>query len=59
LTKLATDVTNYINIGAEAVAAVVRGIIKSMAQGMLAFGLVFNPMQLESTYKYNILRFIR
>ena len=54
ISKLATDVTNYINKGAESVAAAIRGIIKSMAEGMVAFGLVFNPAIQYSGFDYNV-----
>ena len=52
--KLATDITNYINKGAESVAAAIRGIIKSMAEGMVAVGLVFNPAVQYSGFDYDI-----
>jgi hypothetical protein len=54
VTKLATDIANYVNKGAEAVAAAIRGIIKSMAEGMVAFGLVFNPAVQYGGFNYDI-----
>lgn len=54
LSKLATDIANYVNKGAESVAAAIRGIIKSMAEGMIAFGLIFNPAQLENDFDFNL-----
>jgi hypothetical protein len=41
--RLREDVTNYINKGIESVSAAIRHIIKSVAEGVLAVGIVFNP----------------
>lgn len=41
--KVKEDVVNYINKGATAVAGAIRSIIKSIAEGVLAMAVVFNP----------------
>jgi hypothetical protein len=47
--QLSTDVSNYVNKGAEFVSAKIRAVIKAIASGVLAIGVVFNPnVQLNS-----------
>jgi hypothetical protein len=43
LAKVRDDVVLYVNKGAEAVAGAIRSIIKSISEGVLAVGVVFNP----------------
>lgn len=49
LIKVKNDVAAYINKGAQAVDAAIRSIIKSIANGMMALAVVFNPAQLTTT----------
>lgn len=54
LTKLREDVANYVNKGAESVAGAIRSIIKAVAEGVLAVGLVFNGAGLNNNFDFNI-----
>ena len=49
LIKVKNDVAAYINKGAQAVDAAIRSIIKSIANGLMAVAVVFNPAQLTTT----------
>jgi hypothetical protein len=47
LSRLRDDVVAYVNRGARAVAEAIRSAVKVVAEGVLAVGLIFNPMQLQ------------
>jgi hypothetical protein len=47
--KVKNDVAAYVNKGAQAVDAAIRSIIKSIANGLMAIAVVFNPAQLTTT----------
>ena len=49
LIKVKNDVAAYVNRGAQAVDAAIRSIIKSIANGLMAIAVVFNPAQLTTT----------
>jgi len=53
-TKLQADVVLYSTKGAEAVAGAIRSIIKAMAEGVLAAGLIFNPAGLSAKFDFNL-----
>lgn len=54
LEKVQADITKYVTQGAEAVAGAIRNIIKSMAEGVLAMGIVFNPNITKDAFNINI-----
>lgn len=54
LEKVQADITKYVTQGAEAVAGAIRSIIKSMAEGVLAMGIVFNPNITKDAFNINI-----
>ena len=52
--KLNADVTNYVTKGAQAVAGAIRAIIKTIAEGVLAIGIVFNPNITKDEFNINV-----
>lgn len=54
LEKVQADITKYVTQGAEAVAGAIRSIIKSMAEGVLAMGIVFNPNITKDAFNINV-----
>ena len=54
LAKVQEDITKYVTQGAEAVAGAIRSIIKSMAEGVLAMGIVFNPNITKDAFTINV-----
>jgi hypothetical protein len=54
LAKVRDDVVLYVNKGAEAVAGAIRSIIKSISEGVLAVGVVFNPGINLSHYSFDL-----
>jgi hypothetical protein len=54
LAKVQADITKYVTQGAEAVAGAIRSIIKSMAEGVLAMGIVFNPNITKDAFTLNV-----
>jgi hypothetical protein len=54
LRKVQEDITKYVTQGAEAVAGAIRSIIKSMAEGVLAMGIVFNPNITKDAFALNV-----
>ena len=58
-TKLNADVTNYVTKGAQAVAGAIRAIIKTIAEGVLAIGIVFNPNVNTANFKFDVPKLVR
>jgi hypothetical protein len=54
LDRVREDVATFVNKGAQAVASAIRSIIKGIAEGVLAVGLVFNPMGLKSDFSFDL-----
>lgn len=54
LRKVQEDITKYVTQGAEAVAGAIRSIIKAMAEGVLAMGIVFNPNITKDAFNINV-----
>ena len=54
LAKVQADITKYVTQGAEAVAGAIRSIIKAMAEGVLAMGIVFNPNITKDAFTLNV-----
>lgn len=54
LEKVQADITKYVTQGAEAVAGAIRSIIKAMAEGVLAMGIVFNPNITKDAFTLNV-----
>ena len=54
LEKVQADITKYVTQGAEAVAGAIRSIIKAMAEGVLAMGIVFNPNITKDAFNINV-----
>ena len=54
LAKVQEDITKYVTQGAEAVAGAIRSIIKAMAEGVLAMGIVFNPNITKDAFTINV-----
>ena len=54
LRKVQEDITKYVTQGAEAVAGAIRSIIKTMAEGVLAMGIVFNPNITKDAFTINV-----
>lgn len=54
LQKVQADITKYVTQGAEAVAGAIRSIIKAMAEGVLAMGIVFNPNITKDAFNINV-----
>ena len=54
LAKVQEDITKYVTQGAEAVAGAIRAIIKTMAEGVLAMGIVFNPNITKDAFNINV-----
>lgn len=54
LQKVQEDITKYVTQGAEAVAGAIRSIIKAMAEGVLAMGIVFNPNITKDAFNINV-----
>jgi hypothetical protein len=54
LRKVQEDITKYVTEGAEAVAGAIRSIIKAMAEGVLAMGIVFNPNITKDAFSINV-----
>jgi len=54
LAKVQEDITKYVTQGAEAVAGAIRSIIKAMAEGVLAMGIVFNPNITKDAFTLNV-----
>jgi hypothetical protein len=54
LRKVQEDITKYVTQGAEAVAGAIRSIIKAMAEGVLAMGIVFNPNITKDAFTLNV-----
>jgi hypothetical protein len=54
LAKVQADITKYVTQGAEAVAGAIRSIIKAMAEGVLAMGIVFNPNITKDAFNINV-----
>ena len=54
LEKVQADITKYVTQGAEAVAGAIRSIIKAMAEGVLAMGIVFNPNITKDAFTINV-----
>jgi hypothetical protein len=52
--QLSTDVSNYVNKGAEFVSAKIRAVIKAIASGVLAVGIVFNPNIQLSNFAFDL-----
>ena len=52
--KLQADVVLYSTKGAEAVAGAIRSIIKAIAGGVLAAGVIFNPTGLTNKFDFNL-----
>ena len=54
LRKVQEDITKYVTQGAEAVAGAIRSIIKTMAEGVLAMGIVFNPNITKDAFNIDV-----
>ncbi len=54
LARLVEDVVNYTNKAVEKVDAAIRGIIKSIAEGVLAMGIVLNPTAFQKDFAFNL-----
>jgi N12 class adenine-specific DNA methylase len=52
--RVRDDVATFVNKGAAAIASGIRSIIKSLAEGVLALGIVFNPMGLKTDYSFDL-----
>jgi hypothetical protein len=53
-TQLANDVNRYVNAGAEAVSGAIRSIIKKVAEGVLAVGIVLNPQAFNNNFAFDL-----
>jgi hypothetical protein len=54
LAKVQEDIVTYVNKGAEAVAGAIRSIIKTMAEGVLAIGVILNPAAFNNNFDFNL-----
>lgn len=54
LQSLKEDVIRYIDISAEAVAGAIRDIIKSIANGVMAMAVVFNPTMVSQPFQFAV-----
>lgn len=54
LAKVQEDIVTYVNKGAQAVAGAIRSIIKTMAEGVLAVGVILNPAGFSNNFDFNL-----
>lgn len=54
--QVQADIAKYVTEGAQAVASAIRSIIKSLAEGVLAVGIVFNPNLTKDAFTINLPR---
>jgi hypothetical protein len=58
LTKVKDDIVLYVNKGASAVAGAIRDVIKTLAEGVLAVSLIFNPNANLDRFEFNVQKVI-
>lgn len=54
--RLSEQIANYVTKGAEAVAARIRGIVKQMAEGVMAVAMIFNPNVTAHNFAFDLPR---
>ncbi|NVN99285.1 MAG: PLxRFG domain-containing protein [Geobacteraceae bacterium] len=52
--RVTQDVIAFVNKGAQAVSAAIREAIKAVANGVLAVGVIMNPMQYKAHFDFNV-----